>query len=109
MEKQHNQKAHPTMAEEPTKRPTPRAAGTNERTTARNKWALRNWKRAQKAAANAQPEPVKTEPTWADRMSEWERALRAKAKPKPASTDPEWTRAIRAWKAKAKTMEGPSA
>ena len=28
----------------------PRALGTNERATARNKWALRNWKRKNRAA-----------------------------------------------------------
>lgn len=33
----------------------PRANGINERATARNKWALRNWKRAQEAKAAAGP------------------------------------------------------
>jgi hypothetical protein len=30
----------------------PRARGTNQRAQARNKWALRNWKRKQRASAN---------------------------------------------------------
>lgn len=78
----------------------PRALETNERSTARNKWALRNWKRAQKAG----PKP---EPTWDEMVATWGKDLKAKLRPKTASTDPDWQRAMRSWRVTCRDMPGP--
>lgn len=75
----------------------PRALGTNERATVRNKWALRNWKKAQRLP----PPPA---PTWDERLVMFRKAVVCANRQPTERVDPRWARAMDRWRKKAATI-----
>lgn len=78
----------------------PRALGTNERATVRNKWALRNWKKAQKRG----PPP---EPTWEERLTTFRKAVINAKRTPTEKANPKWAKAMDRWRRTVATIPHP--